>query len=464
MRRPVAQLRRARSWLRLDACPSLLTLAVLAVTPVARAQNTQLPPSLLLPNYDRVSPGLIEALEAGAFIARARNAPAVAYNPAGISLSDRTILNASTQGYQITLLGGSGFEHASPVSSFESLPSFLGVVFGRDLIDWEAVRLGFAVVTPVHWDQSVVANSQPEPERRVSYSVSSIFSTTTPTFSVGWAVASSFRLGASIEFPYTSLSDQGQLSAEVTTPTASQGSIRNVTAGGSTLDVVGVLGAQWSPLRWLDLGLLIRTPGLKVLSTGSLHIESLATVPSGGSRHTLFDDPDVRFEYRAPLEISMGAAFAIDRVQFEVDLRWHDGTKTYSLFSSNQQGRLVDTTSGGPVVTSFPFPGVPYRARPVLNGSVGAHITLTQALNFSAGLYLDQSPVDLLGQGFRRVDLIGVRTGIGLQLGGFGASVGIGWEYGKATDDLVPDTAAQTEHEELTLNTFSILFSVSYKF
>src|SRR5262249_26357068 len=157
---------------------------------VARAQNTQLPPSLLLPNYNRVHPGLIEALEAGAFVARARNAPAIAYNPAGISLADRTILNASAQGYQVTLLRGSGFDQASPVSSFETLPSFLGIVFGRDLIDWEAVRLGFAVVTPVHWDQSVVATSQTGTETRISYSVHSSFSTTVPTFSVGWAVAS----------------------------------------------------------------------------------------------------------------------------------------------------------------------------------------------------------------------------------------------------------------------------------
>src|SRR4029453_2777894 len=94
----------------------------------------------------------------------------------------------------------------------ESMPSFLGVVFGRDLIDWEAVRLGFAVVTPVHWDQSAVGNTEPETGRRVPYRVHSIFSPPVPTFSVGWAVSSSIRLGASIELPYTSLSDQGQLS------------------------------------------------------------------------------------------------------------------------------------------------------------------------------------------------------------------------------------------------------------
>src|SRR4029450_167462 len=100
--RPVAPSRRARCWPRLDPCWCLVL--VVASASAARAQDTRLPPSLLLPNYDRVHPGLIEALEAGAFIARARNAPAVAYNPAGISVTDRTILNASAQGYQLTVL------------------------------------------------------------------------------------------------------------------------------------------------------------------------------------------------------------------------------------------------------------------------------------------------------------------------------------------------------------------------
>ena len=123
------------------ACSVALLLGALT----ARAQVVRIPPSLLLPNYDRVHPGLIEALEAGAVIARARNAPAVAYNPAGIAVTDRSVLNASAQGYQLTALGGTGFEQASPVSSFESIPSFLGLVLGRDVLDWESVRLGFAV-------------------------------------------------------------------------------------------------------------------------------------------------------------------------------------------------------------------------------------------------------------------------------------------------------------------------------
>jgi hypothetical protein len=426
-------------------------------------QDFRLPPSLLLPNYDRVYPGLFEALEAGAFTARAMDAPAVAYNPAGLGLTERSTVNASAQGYQLTAVGGSGFQHATPVSSFETIPGFVGVVLSRDVLGWETVRLGFAVVTPVHWDQSVTANSTPSESQRISYGVHSSFSTVVPTFAVGWAVSSSIRLGASIEFPYTSLSDTGQLSGELTTTTMSQGTVRTVAAGGSTLDVDAVAGAQWSALRWLHLGLLFRSPGLKVLSTGSFVYESLAT-PTSGSRHISFTDPNARFEYRSPMEVVLGAAVELGPVQVEMDIRWHDGTHTYPLFSSTTEGRVVDTTSGVPVISSFGFPGVPYRARQLWNGNVGARIRLSQWVSLHGGVYLDQSPVDLLGQGFRRVDLIGFRTGVGFQADKLSASLGVGWENGKATDDLSPDGTVASQQDQLTLNTFSVLFSLSYKF
>ena len=170
----------------------LALLLGLGLPGTARAQqDITVPPSLILPNYDRVFPGLVEALEGGAFIARARNAPALFYNPAGIALTERTVLNASAQGYQLTALSESGFAQSTPVSSFEALPSFLGIVLGREVIDWETVRIGFAVAQPVHWRQSAVAGTAPSEGKRVSYSVESDFSTVTPTVSVGVTVLKS---------------------------------------------------------------------------------------------------------------------------------------------------------------------------------------------------------------------------------------------------------------------------------
>ena len=440
-------------------------LLLLALAGPARAQNDFLiPPTLLMPNYDRVYPGLTESLEGGAFVARARQAPALFYNPAGIATVDRTVLNASAQGYQLTTLGGSGFDHTSPVSSFEALPGFLGVVLGREVIDWEFVRLGFAVAQPVHWTASANAATAPAPDQRVNYSVKSEINTLVPTFSVGWAASPKFRLGGSLEFPYTTINNTGALSGEITTATTSQGTLRTISAGGSTLQLRAVVGAQWDLTDWISLGATFRTPGLKIKDGGSFQYQGLTNLNTG-TRQIYFQDPSADFQYRIPLEATVGAAFKFGPFGFEVDVRFHDGTKSYPLFTSTQTARVTDTTSGAPVVTELAFPGVTYRARQVWNGNVGVHLDLSKTFSISAGAYLDNSPVDLANSGFRRVNLIGFRAGVSFVIGKLSASVGLGWEHGSGNDDLFPSgVPIPPESSTLTLDTFSLLFSVSFGF
>ena len=442
-----------------------MLLLALALAGHARAQTDYLfPPSLLMPNYDRVYPGLTESLEGGAYVARARQAPALFYNPAGIATVDRTVLNASAQGYQLTTLGGSGFDHTSPVSSFEALPGFLGVVLGREVIDWENVRLGFAVVQPVHWAASANAGSTPVPGQRVNYSVKSDIDTLVPTFSIGWAASRSLRLGGSIEFPYVSLNNTGALSGEITTATTSQATLRTLSAGGSTLQLRGVFGVQWDLTSWMSLGATFRTPGLKIKDGGSFQYQGLTNL-STGTRQIFFQDPQADFQYRIPLEAVLGAAFQFGPFGFEVDVRFHDGTKSYQLFTSQQTARVTDTTGGAPVITQLAFPGVTYRARPVWNGNLGLHLDLSKTFSISAGAYLDYSPVDLPNSGFRKVDVIGFRTGVSFVIGKLTASVGLGWEHGTGNDDLFPSgVPIPGEAATLSLDTFSLLFSVSFGF
>ncbi|HEY1418589.1 MAG TPA: hypothetical protein VGF41_11820, partial [Myxococcaceae bacterium] len=385
-------------------------LLVLCLAGAARAQqDLVVPPTLIIPNYDRVYPGLNEALEGGAFVARARNAPALFYNPAGISLTPRTVLNASAQGYQLITVSGSGFQQTSG-GAFETLPSFLGVVLGQEVIDWETVRLGFAVVTPAHSDLKVIASTVPAEGQRASYTTHSSFDTLTPTISVGWAAAPTFRLGGSIELPYTSISNTGELSGEITDATKSRATLRTLATSGSVLHVRGVLGVQWDVLRWLKLGVLARTPGLKIKSSGAFQYEAL-TSTSAGTRQVFFQDTSPDFQYKIPLEAGLGAALEFGPVGFEIDVRWHDGTNTYALYNSTKTLRVVDTSTGSPVISELAFPGVQYHARQVWNGSVGGHVVLSESFIISAGSYLDYSPVDPATRVFRRVDMIGFRAG-----------------------------------------------------
>lgn len=462
------QLESPLSWWR--RCARVVCLGILlsaGLSSSARAQQSQeflLPPSLLLPNYDRIYPGLTESLEAGAYIGRARAAPALFYNPAGIATVERTVLNASAQGYELTVLGGTGFNRANPISNFTTIPSFIGLVFGKEVIDWETVRLGVSVSNPVSWSQSAVAGTAPAQGQRISYSVHSDFKTLVPAVSVGWAATQTLRFGGSIELPYTTIGDTGEVSGNLTTTTTSQGALATLAANGSTLQIRAAAALQWQALSWLELGAIVRTPGVSIRSSGSVQYESLSSLNTG-SRQVFFQDTSADFQYRTPWEVGLGAAFNWEAFGFEVDVRYHSGTHTYPLLAFNKVGSIVDTTSGVPVTTPTVFTSVNYRADPVWNGSLGVHFNLAKNWVISAGSYLDYSPVNSSTTVFRKVNMIGFRTGVSFQIDKVSASIGAGWEHGTGSDDLFPSNVPiPPTSGDLTLDTFSLLFSFSFRF
>ena len=225
------------------------------------------------------------------------------------------------------------------------MPSFLGLVLGKEVIDWEKVRIGFAVVHPVHSDLTAIASTTPQPGQRASYAAHSTFDTLTPTFSAGWAIAPSFRVGGSIEFPYTSLSSTGELSGEITDATSSRSTLRTLAVTGSALHLRATVGVQWDPLNWLKLGALVRTAGLNIKSSGSMQYEAL-TVNAAGTRQAFFQDPAIAFQYKEPLEAVLGAAFEFGPFAIEIDVRWHDGTDSYPLYASTQTMRVGTPAPG----------------------------------------------------------------------------------------------------------------------
>src|SRR5215813_3010669 len=78
-----------------------LAAVVIWVPAISAAQSlpVPIPKALIFPNYDNVLVGKNQALEGGAYIARADGASANFYNPAGLVVSEKTSLNASSTGY-----------------------------------------------------------------------------------------------------------------------------------------------------------------------------------------------------------------------------------------------------------------------------------------------------------------------------------------------------------------------------
>ncbi len=246
-----------------------LAVAGAAVASVpANAQVSQIvfPPTLLVPNYNHVFPGLTESLESGADLVRAWTAPAVWYNPAGLVLSSRTALNASLQGYEATLLTGTGFnEQGAQVSNFRGVPSFVGLVLGEEVIPLKTVRFGFAMSNSISWSQGINLSSTSASRASALYQVNSSFDQFQAQAAVSWAVSPKFRLGFSLSVPYTTANNAGQLTGSLRSSSQAVGSLRTVAFSGYNFHIFPAASFQWEALNWLAVGAMVSPPGLRIL-------------------------------------------------------------------------------------------------------------------------------------------------------------------------------------------------------
>ena len=97
----------------------------------AQADEFSIPPSNILPNYNRVAVGQREALEGGAYVARTDDALANWYNPAGLASSEKTALNASSNVYEVTKTTLSGIGERESGTRFRAVGGFFGIVVGE---------------------------------------------------------------------------------------------------------------------------------------------------------------------------------------------------------------------------------------------------------------------------------------------------------------------------------------------
>ncbi len=457
-------------------CLAVLVLATALVPQRVSAQVSQLllPPSLLVPNYNRVFPGLTESLECGADLARAWTAPAVWYNPAGLVLSTRTALNASLQGYQGTLLTGTGFnEQGIQVSNIRTVPSFVGVVLGEEAIHLKALRFGFAVSNPISWEQGINLSSTSPTTAQALYQVNSSFEQYRAQAAVSWAVSEKFRLGFELSIPYTSASNDGQLTGTLRNPTTSVGSLRTVAFSGYNFHVVPGVSAQWEPLDWLAVGAMVSPPGLRLLRGGSLTLQAVTNSGSASATATQqlsFRDTGAGFNYEIPAEVSAGFALHFGAVEVELDGHWYLPTGSYSVVTSSGPVFTVNSTNGtAPATTVSNFPTQVWGTRAVLDLNLGGHYKLSNLVTLHAGFYSDHSPGNMPSNIYRAISLYGVRGGVSFTSASISGSVGLGYEFGSSATALFevtpPGVPPQNGSEQkLTIQTVSLLFALAYVF
>ena len=444
----------------------LWTPAVVA----AQALPIPIPKALVFPNYDSVLVGKDQALEGGAYIARTDDASANFYNPAGLVVSEKTSLNASSTGYVWTRLSSQSLSTSISSSKLDNVPGYFGVVIAPPFDDVRNLRFGVSITRGVAWspggiDQSTNASNAPSVDR-VTYSTNASFDTLVYQIAAAWAPVAdrSLRLGFTVGLSQTSYSNNSTISGLVSLGGQPGQFLSTLRATGNELDMVFGVGAQWDIVGGLTVGALFRSPGYRLGGGSLLTYESSFLRPSA-STTSFFRDENGEFRYKQPLEASLGIAYRFGIVQLEADLRFHDAVGSYAFYKSNLPIQLLTQNPDGTLSPSTqPVPTPTYQARRVYNVAVGGNVKVSRPITLHGGFYTSFSPVaDPMTSPLRQADLYGFTGGVDFQFEHFGASLGAGYQFGtSATTGIAIND--QTTQSTVKLEAISLFYAISYQF
>lgn len=450
-----------------------LVLAALGALLPARllAQDALLvPPGNAVPNYDRVPIGQREGIEAGAFIARTDDAGAPWYNPAGLAQSERSGLNASANAYEFIQVTLQGAQSSRSSTRFSPKGTYFGGVIGSPVVKSSTMRLGFYYAVPVSWDPGAIQGYRDSTttagRTTLQYTTSGSLSTYVPGVAAGWRVHQAVRVGASLGWAWTNLSQAQSTTDRYLTATTDTTRTRQLIADGKATGLLLTLGAQLDAGKGIHAGLKVVTPSLRTGGSASVTAAS-DRFDDGGSTQQFFHDESARLEYPIPIEIAGGLAWKGAGAELEVGFRYHGSHGPFELLSSDNYVETVTTADGQPPgSTTAPFTPVVEAWKSVVNVQVGGNIRLNRAWRLHAGFYTDRSPVaDPATSAFRSVNLTGTSVGVRLSGSHLSGSAGVTAAWGTtAPRELGPILGGESSATTLQVRTVTLLYSLAYAF
>jgi len=449
----------------------LLGLVAFITPQAARAQGDfNLPASGMVINYDRVPIGQREGLEAGAYVARTDDAGANWFNPAGLALSEKSGLNASSNAYEVTSITLEGIGTAKGSTRFSPIGTYFGGVLGAPIINSPNLRLGFYYAKPVSWSPSVLDGALDLPSsggtEAFSYSTSSGFSTIIPGIAAGYRLGERFRVGANFGYAITNMNQVQSISDRLLLPAGSTTGIRSFVTDGNTTQLLFGGGIQYDLTPKFTVGALVVSPGLRV--GGSSKIEFQNSVFTGaGSREVAFRDEVATFRYKIPLRISAGIAARFGQFELEGDLKYHSGEGPYDLLTSDSLANVLTTdASGVPSLATLNFAPVVENFKAVYNLAFGAHYALSKGFRIHAGFFTDDSPIeDPAATIFRSIDLRGASAGVSFTGAHLSGSLGVASSWGTTDDRVIgPSLGGVQTTTTVKVRTFNLMYALSYGF
>ena len=453
----------------------LAAIAAALLLPAAAAAQlpVPLPKSLVFPNYDNVLLGKDQALEAGAYIARAGDASANFYNPAGLVQAEKSSLNASSTGWVQTKLTSDAFGTSVTSSKIDNVPGYLGAVLEVPWVSSRNIRMGLSLTRQVAWSPGGldISNTQTTVDGldRITYSSGASFTTQLYQLAVAFSPVSSraLRFGLSAGLADTSYSNSGTLSGLVDAGGGPGQFLTTLRASGDIWEAVFGAGVQWDVFAGLTVGAVVRSKGMSIGNSSLVTYESSILTPARDPQTSCFRDDAGHFEYQLPLEASFGVAYRFGGAQLEADVRFHDATDPYDFYRSSVPLQITTGSGTGPGTSSSTAALNPirYSSRKVYNYSFGGNYAVGRIATVHAGFYTSFSPVaDEAASPFRKADLYGATGGVDFQFEHFGASIGAGYQWGKSAPTALTLGNQQVSGSGITLQAISILYAISYQF
>lgn len=459
--------RRSFSSLAVLAGVAVLTLPASAQTPEPVVTVPAV--SLILPNYNAVPVGEVAALEAGAFVARANDTSAGFYNPAGLALAQQSSISGSAGAYVFGSVSPEALDNVK--GTFQQIPAMFGVVV-HNLLGHPSWAGGMTLTRSAAWQQTVDSEatgiSPTGFADRLRLSTEANYDTWLASVGVGYARSSRLRLGATLDGQYTSVGRRQSVTAQLVAPT-SLSAVSAATLGGvNTTHLRATLGAQYQVTPSIQLGGVMRTPGLGLTASGDASLEAL--IRAGvATATTAFFDPEASTEYRLPFEFKTGAAWIGPRAQLEANLQIYPGTGRYAAVESDEPVTIVvDSGTGAPVtVGQTEYVGAQIDSRTVVNIAVGGRYQLwpdrTWALH--GGYATDRSPVGDEDTAFSRVNLQHLTVGLSGRTKVFVGSLGLRYSSGRSERvALGPTGDGGSFATTFKVSSFGLVYSLSLLF
>jgi hypothetical protein len=211
--------------------------------------------------------------------------------------------------------------------------------------------------------------------------------------------------------------------------------------------IVPVLGAQFSLMESLKLGLGVAIPSIRVGGEQSV-IEQVNLQGNGAlKRNTAFEGEGYA---QRPLRINAGVAYEKAK-SFSVgaDVHYYFSTKKYDGFDgiTHQIATATDNVTRDFNVASKRE----HESRAVIDLSLGGEVWLFEMLALRGGFFTNRAPreLDKSREGLNdiRIDRVGGSLGVGLLTGSFETTFGVVYQHGSGQVNILDSTSSAAAAE-----------------